>query len=341
MLAEAKASIIHVAARGIIERMVRPVSLDIREGSTLDSAKLQDRQNGNFRESANEYYSVYRLSQDTSEQAIALIGLSQQLVNLGSFREARKLLHEEPPKLLDNLAGARKILLQARVKEKEGWINDYELGYFQSKHCFTEAGLFLTDMSRNEWGYEERELYSTTRHFLGRASYGLASLGVDRIRNTREAINYFKDAMSLDQRLETETDLKVGFGHGWLTRCYLMLGKMGIADEHLEAMRESFIKHLESTSGRGIMAHYHLLRGARLLQDNLLVEANDNFAQALAIRTDNNRSDFEMYPKGEADACLGLSKVALKRHDIKMASRYLVRAFRIHPYAVLRSTFGG
>ena len=208
MIAEAKVHAVHYLARNVIERLVKPVPLEHKEGATLESARLLDQLGGDFHESAQHYYTVYQRADRVVEQAAGLIGLSQQLINLRSFRQVRQLLHlyrGEPAILVDHLPEAGRLLFQAQVREKEGWINDYELGFFQSQDCFTQAGNLLEQIPSNDWGSKTKECYSTTRHFLGRAHYGLAAFGVDRAHNVPKAIEYFDQALELDEQFFDKT----------------------------------------------------------------------------------------------------------------------------------------
>lgn len=75
MYAELKAEAIYLAARSVIERMVRPIPLEIRVGASLHSAKEQDIVERNYQESAGHYFTVLSESQSAQEKAAALVGV--------------------------------------------------------------------------------------------------------------------------------------------------------------------------------------------------------------------------------------------------------------------------
>lgn len=337
MLVEAKAETLHFIAHYIIEHTVKPVTLHPIKSATFQSAQDADSKEGDFKKAADHYYTVFSQTSIDEEKVKALIGLSQELVNLGSFRQVRILLRNHAPALLDSLPLVQSTTLEAQIEEKLGWIEDYELGFFQSKEHFTKAGRLLKLLRVT--GDLDRERFSTTRHFLGRASYGLAALGVDKASNIRQATGWFEEALALDEQLPNNIhlNLKLGFGHGWLSRTYLMLGDHAKSDEELNKMREYFEKQLEITPGRvDLMAHYHFLKGHRNFKLGLVAESKRDFQEALGIRINTTS-----YPKGLADAYAGLSAVSLKEHNPLLAATYLFRAIRTNPYAVLRGIAGG
>lgn len=333
MLAEAKAQSIHYLARTVVERVVRPVTLERREGATLETAKDLDQNKGNFRESAHHFHTILTLSESSREKALALIGLSQELINLGSFRQVRSLLREVPSQFSVDLQGAEWTMFLAQVKEKLGWVEDYELGYFQSRRLFTEAGNLLVSLLR--WGKEEEERYSTTRHFLGRAAFGLAMFGVDRLANLYEARFNFQEALRYDEQLPNFSAAKIGFGHGWLARCATALKETVEAKGEIMKMKESFEAQLLVTPQRGLMVHYHLLSGQWNLQDGSVKEAEADFQEAIRIRT-----EVEFYPKGLADAYMGMASVSLREHKLTEFAQYSMKALKAHPYAAFRGIVG-
>lgn len=211
MLAELRAQVIHNTARQVIERMIPPIPLEIREWATLESAQKLDQEVGDFKEAACHYFTVYEKSKDPYERARAAIDLSQELINLGSFRQAR--------------------------------------------------------------------------NFLGPG---------------RWAMN-------------------------------------GLADSEIELASQHFARQMESTPQRqGFLAHENLLRGERMLVAGSPKMARQHFEEAVRIRT-----EVEPYPKGLADAYLGLSATYLKQFDLPAFASYLRLAAQAHSYTVLRSVFGG
>src|SRR5258708_22350143 len=110
----------------VLEKLVFPAKLEIREGATIASAQEYDSHRGNYAESANHYYSVLEISSDPVERSNALIGLSQQLINLGKLGQAREVLNNSDEYLSDTLNEKQLFYYLASVKEKFGWIADYE-----------------------------------------------------------------------------------------------------------------------------------------------------------------------------------------------------------------------
>lgn len=150
MIAETKAQFIHWMARNLIERRVSGVHLYEVDGSTLESAEVWNQQWGDYLQSAIHYYSVLHRAGDPEVRAEAAIGVVQQLINLGVFAQARKILATEPPQIIKALPETQKNIFLAQIEEKQGWIADYELGYQTEKEHLTKAGKILTSLPQDE-----------------------------------------------------------------------------------------------------------------------------------------------------------------------------------------------
>ncbi len=337
MLAEFKAKAIHFVVRQIIEKRISPISLEIRETATLDSARDYDQRQGDFRESANHYYSVFLHDQGIEEKADALVGLCQELINLGSFRQVRQLLRDEPLRLLPFLSSRRRIMFEAQCEEKLGWIDDYELGPDNSIQHFNRVVKLLYGIGEGIYTDEKRNLLSTAGHFLGRERFSLARLGVDRKPNTDQAISYFSEGLKSDRLYEgIDRDGKLGFGHAWIARCYMLNGDMTQAQNTIELAGDYFRKQMVVTPQReGYLAHLHLLEGERDLCSGLVQSARKHFLEAVQIRR-----EVELYPKGLVDAYLGLARTYWWRNPI-LFTRYMSLALQSHPYTLLRGIIGG
>ncbi len=340
MLAETKASLISFAAHSIIEGIIPPLNLEPKEGANLVSAKLLDSDKGDFRGSACEYFTVFTTSSDPEEKARALIGLVQQLVNLGSFKQARELLLDNDPGSFEFDSSEKVLFFQARVQEKLGWIADYELDFRGSERFFRRAADFVLESKlRGDWTDEEQEFYSTSRHFIGRAKYSQAAFGIDRRRNVYEAVGFFQEAMDLDENLANkQVEGKLAFGCSWIARCYMLAGDFRAAGQYIERAENHYNAQMRQTPDRiDYMAHYLTLLGERNLKVGDVASAQLNFVEALNIR----KKQRSPYPKGVADAQLGLSTAFWQEGEFPKALHHFKLAIKAHPYSVFRGIIGG
>lgn len=349
--AEVKANAAYFLARKIGERLIPPIPLHIRQAS-LESAREWDGKQGNFKESAIDYYSIFSSTQQAEEKAEALIGLSQELINLGQFRQARRFLDQgrfivqSHQSELWGIRGRSIVLPQdkwsyycARIYEKFGWIADYELGYYDEIECFSKARSILNEIPKASWRDEEYGLFSTTTHFLGRAHYGLASQGITKEDNISKAIGFFREDLSNFSILREQGNpapANEGFQHAWLVRCYLSLGELSVAEEHLERCGGLFREYLLTSPRGDIMAHYYVLRGSIDLEKGLIDNARSQFQEALKIRTEAGN-----YPKGLSDAAAGIALTYWKEKKPISAIQYFARAVKAHPFTLLRGILGG
>lgn len=339
MLAEIKARAISIAAREVIERFVPPVQLKPKEDASLETARVLDLEQGDFKGSADRHYSVLMVSQDPEERAQALIGLSQELINLGSFKQAKHWLLSHDIREF-GLSHRRSLFFRARIYEKLGWIADYEMDFSEEEKLMDAAGdILLQSKPEEEWEDEEKEVFSTTRHFLGRAKYSLAALGIDRVKNVDSAIDHFQRAMDFDEKLTgSHVDGKLGFGCSWIARCYMLVGDFTQADECISRAEHFFQSQVRRTPERtDFMAHFYTIRGERYLRGYNPIYAQFDFVQALDIR----RKQGNHYPKGLADAYLGLAIAFRQKGELIKAVTTFREAVRAHPYSVFRTVLGG
>lgn len=344
-IAELRANTAYFLAKNIGERLIKPVPLERIPGATLESADVCDRDDGDFIRSASAFHTVHLESADPFEKIKGAVGVSRELINLGRFRQARPFLEIIIPTLTQELPYRRQaIYFEGERNNRLGWIADYEGGYFDSRSRFERVRELVGGIPEEERTEEERHLWLTAIHFLGRAHFGLASYGIEQKNNASKAVEYFHDGLELNQsgRARGENTAAVeGFNHAWISRCYQLLGIKDSAREHLEQAGELFKQWLESYPNRGIMAHYFLLRGFFRLQDGNLYDAQNDFEEAISIRTDSTRNDFEPYPKGLSDAYLGIVEVYKREWNLLQAVKYGVMAFRVYPFALLKTVAGG
>lgn len=338
MLAEIKARAISIASREVIERATPPIELEFKEDASLEAARTLDFEHGDFKGAADQNFSVLTFSQDPEQRAQALIGLSQELINLGSFRQARHWLLREDISAF-GLSHQRSLFFRARIYEKLGWIADYEMDFFEEEKLMEAAGDILLQSKPQETREDaEREVFSTTRHFLGRAKYSLAATGVNKTKNVNSATEHFMEAMRQDRELSNPLmEAKLGFGSGWIARCYMLVGNFERADEYLSRAELFFDAQLRKTPGRrDFLAHLYCLRGERALRVFDSTEAQIDFLKALNIRMEQ----VSPYPKGLADAYLGLGLAFKQDGDFIKTARCFKKAVEAHPYSFFRGIIG-
>ncbi len=331
-LAETRAKLTYLAAKTILEKAVPPVRLNVRPAS-LETARKREAE-GNFQQAAVDYYSILRNSNpDLQLKKEAAISLPQHLINLGKFGQAEKFL-DKAERFARRLEPEDGWFLRARIYEKRGWIADYQHGYAASDVYFSQVRSLLRAIypqDRNSWPIAVQEVDSTATHFRGRAKFGLAEQDIKRDWNCARAIEFFSEAIKYDRG----SNLKVGFGTGWLARCYNLLGDYRSADVMLEEMRRLFSQQLAKEPGRGLMAQVDVLAGCFQLERGDLDVAMDDFGHARWIR-----QTIEPYPKGLADADLGMAAVYIKRGQLSKAIPLVTEAVRVYPMSLFRGVIG-
>jgi tetratricopeptide (TPR) repeat protein len=334
MLAETKVQAIAVVGR-LAEKLTPQIYLERRQNASLETARIADSGHGDFRESANHYYSL-TMSDDPEVLAEGKIGLAQQLINLGAFSQARRLLEAyDISKEIMRFQRPGILLQRAKVQEKLGWIADYEMGFAEAKMHFNNAADFLLESWEGNLANrpdDQRKVYSTTKHFSGRANYALAAMGVNRTDNVNNAIENFQEAQDLDHGIEDEhKEGKLGFGDSWIARCYMLVGDLQWAGIYIRSAQSHFENQLIATPTRtDFLAHGHLLKGYWDLKGGLPT-ARSHFEEALRLRQETGT-----YPKGLVDAYLALAFNDLKDYQLLSFLRNITVAFRTQPYTVLR-----
>lgn len=306
----------------VAERLIPPLRLKVINEATLDTAKDMDFSHGNYVESANHYFSVFERSSDRSEKLEALFGLTQQLINLGRFGQARKYLGQvDGIALSDPLNEKLGVLGIVRKNEKLGWIADYE-GDFEKAILYFESARTLIDgvgVIPDEPDEAEKKVYSTATHFLGRAYFGLG--------NYHKAIEYFNEHLE-----STELNLdERGFGHAWLARCYIAGGDMKMASEEIKNTRLMFDEFLINKPERGTMAHYYMLNGEFMLKKGEFGKARDQFELALGVHLKNER-----YPRGESRAMLAIALSYWAEGKHGAAFSYALKGIKTYPLSLIK-----
>lgn len=348
MLAEAKTETVYLATRvGIatLEKIFKKgeIPLDLKKDATLESAQRWDRVDGNFIKSANDYYSVYELADNSNERSNAVIGLTQELINLQKFGQARRWLKKGFNELKEDLSIKELIILQGRKNEKEGWIAGYSFGYQDGLNSLYNAVNTLTQIPLSERDLRVKESISTCYHWSGRNRLGLALMGINHDRNLYLAQNNFLGGIRADVKLEVETvNEKLGHGYAWKGRCALasnhIIDHINYADELIDRAGDYFQKHDEKFPNKGVMSHYEVVSGLRDLQVGLIQDARNHFQNAVDIRKNTGGKN---YKKGLADAYAGIAATYLKEKDFAEAFKYLKIAAKANYYVVLRGFIGG
>jgi tetratricopeptide (TPR) repeat protein len=336
-LAETRLAVVHKIARAIEDR-VPSIALELRPQTTLEEAHRLDEEKRQFKESANHYYSVFIESHNPELRCKAVVGATQQLINLGRFRQARDIIGELHDPLME-LPDRQRVYYKARAHEKMGWIEGYEFGYKESIHEFSKARQLLKYTSEVFRTNNEESLYSTTTHFLGRGYFGLAASGINKVDNIIKARDYFRIDLDRAERLrEAGSPIpdNEGFQHAWIARCELLSGNIELAHYEVETARRLWEEHMDANPKSGIMAHYNLLRGKIDL-----VLGNPRFAESQFREAIKIRQKVESYPSGLANAYLGLADVRRRQGNWAAASRYFALAVKAHPYTLVASTFDG
>ncbi len=321
MSAESIKKLQSLATTTIAEKIIRPINLEVSKYATLDSAKTLDSSYGDFEQSANHYYSVFERSSEIEEKLEALFGLSQQLINLGRLGQAKQYLKlVEKTSINPSQSNERlKEYAIARMNEKLGWIADSEGNFKVSAVKFSLSRAMIEEIPENDRNLQEKQIHSTSVHFLGRAFFGLGKY--------QDAINYFNEHLENPELKKDEQ----AYGHGWLARCYLKLNKLTNARTEIEKTRELFTEYLDTHPERGVMANYHLVKGKYFIRTGDFSNARAEFNSALEIRHIKERS-----PKGESAALFGIAFTHWAEKNIGQAFVYAVNAIKTYPLSIIK-----
>lgn len=333
-LVEVRSRMISIGSK-VVEKVTLDIPLEIIVGSNLEKAHLADTYRGQFQEAACHYYTVYIVDEEFDTKAHALIGLSQNLINLGRFRQSRRFL-KEGRRLVVTLPKHRGREFLAQISSQYGWSRDYQGNFKGSHDSFLESERLLLSIPKEYRGEIWNEQHSTNKHFLGRAHFGLAYQGYERSLNLEQAKNYFLHALILDQSREGKIDFspgKVGFGYLWLVRCFSLEADRAKVRELLDLAAESFRAQMKITPGRGVIAHIFNAEAlvdivdAELLLERSLVKLES----AKRIREQN-----EPYPKGLADTLQAMASAYWRQDHLLKAVEMATKAIYVYPQAVIK-----
>lgn len=343
------------------------IPLNRVNGATIESAKWLDQQ-GLWRQSAAHYKTVfdalnfYSNTVNDPETTLTAYGsTAQMLLNCGAWHQVLTFLRQGSLMLEVNLIGNSRMqnLGMAIYYEKRGWLADNTgdpraaIDYFQ----YARNRMAVTDESdRNKL---ERQVFSTSTHFLGRAESDKAKLADNPVDSLLRSIDYFTLDLNYLLRLQEQGDFRppnIGFQYAHLMRAHLRLAeeyqKAGLAQEReqqLDQARESLDKavenfniHQQTHPQSAITAHTEMLRGYFALKTSTPNEARSHFLTALGIRANALIIGVEPDPIGFVDAALATAYTEPKLKKIPQTILRTVQATSVHPgYTVTRILLGG
>lgn len=329
----ARAEVFHAGAKAL-SQVVPGTRLSFRQRTSLEIAR-DFSSKGQFLDAAQSFFTLWSVEANPQIRFQRRIDLVQELINLGSFRQAEGFLKDA--REVEEIKANKRAFPLARVQEKKGWIADLTGGYWQSLKYFKQTtnllGVVFPDQRDDIW----TETYSTAQHFQGRAHYNIAELGFSPKFHLSSAVVLFDRAQRIDreQVQNSFSDGKVGFGYGWLARCEMLRVNQPGTDKNIELMEQSFDRQIEKTGREGLRAYVCLIRGLREMNFGTTNAARAEFEQARKLRL-----EVEKYPKGLADAYAGLALVDFRDGRIIPGVKNTYQSFKAHPITLLKGSLG-
>ncbi len=308
-----------IAARVVFEHILPPIRIVEIENPSFGVGKQLESE-GRWKDALSHFCSLAIRSENPQERGSCYVEAAQMCVNYGRFGQARKFL-ATAESIAVSMGGDASLYLQARVLEKGAWINDYEGSFAGSLRSLSGSRQLLEQIPRDKWGQNEQALASTLDHFSARAHVGMAMNGEWAAQNLEEARHYIDRELNRDLPSDNR-----GFQFAWLVRIALLERSIGEAEKHLGEA-----KVLWGNEDRGILAHYHLLKGGIAMAKGDYLSARRDFGEALRIR-----EKVEEYPKGKADALMGVAATYWAQGQIGAAVVYAGRAIQEYPFIIVR-----
>src|SRR3989344_5135461 len=300
-IAELKADIGYQIARNVGSKFEPKVNLQSIRGITIEDARSKKQESEDFQERVNYFFSVIVTSNSPEIRAEAQNSETEEPNNFGAFFSTE----------IDYIR-------QARL-----WLDAVQPG------------------ARDQRFYD---LESTLDHFTGRALLGRASQGIDKEANLSWSIQYFNKDLQRYLQLRKEGKPRPageGFSHAWLARVELLRDNWEHAEEEIDIADELFLEATNGNSENEVMAHSYVLKGYFCLKDRRQYGPNLDQAEHCFSLAARIRGKTHNYPKGEADAHMGLYQVYKAKWDITKAVHHFRRAFNIFPYSVFNPILGG
>ena len=347
-IAELKADIGYQIARNVGSKFEPKVNLQSIRGITIEDARSKKQESEDFQERVNYFFSVIVTSNSPEIRAEAQNSVAEELTNLGALSQAEDVLYGKVGGVLDDpisrLEGSERQIQEASRFNRRAWIEDSRTGFGREIDYIRQARLWLDAMQPGARDQRFYDLESTLDHFTGRALLGRASQGIDKEANLSWSIQYFnKDLQRYLQFRKEDNPRPVGegFGHVWLARVELLRDNWEHAEEEIDIADELFLEATNGNSENEVMAHSYVLKGYFCLKDRRQYGPNLDQAEHCFSLAARIRGKTHNYPKGEADAHMGLYQVYKAKWDITKAVHHFRRAFNIFPYSVFNPILGG
>ncbi len=288
------------------------VPKEVPEASFEEVKKLED--NAKWNDAADKLYTITRrLEVGSEDRGNALIGLGQQMINLGSYHFAEKCLQTVEDEFKDNQEPFG-ILLMSQVNAKRGWLADI-YGRQDDQHAYLSRSLELVrsiDLKQNPDLEEDVDtLLEGVTHFFGREYEARAMKSRnrrERAEHIRTAIDYFMESSSMNLKMEARGKFKkanIGFGKEHMAICLTALGQMNYARQFIESAGSDFQEFADLNTESNIMGHYHTVKG---IIDAAI--AQNEFEQAIEIYRE------KPYALGAARAHAGAAGASLAQWKV-------------------------
>ncbi|HTK03889.1 MAG TPA: hypothetical protein VL401_03970 [Alphaproteobacteria bacterium] len=312
------------AKKFVFEKLIPPLRLKIVESPSSDEAKALDNK-GKWAEAADHFYTLSQIEKDPGIKADNLIDLSQILINLTRFGQAKEFLSKA--EMLSSLGTEKNknLFLKARVNEKLAWISDYEGDYEGSLARLAEAQESLEKISETgDLENKVENVLSTVTHFKGRAHFGLGSQGKNIQENINQSVSFFNLDLESFREMRQNGNPKPaneGYQHGWLARCHITLGDFSKAKLELEETKKLFEEFTQLNPDSGILAHYYDLQGELFMKQGRSADARSSFEASLGVRYTKER-----YPMGETRSLLAIALTHWAEGNLGKAGFYVLKA---------------
>lgn len=289
-----------------------------------------------WEEASDHLYTLARHSEVGSmARGDALIGLTQEMINLGNYRLAERCLSTLSDEVREG-DSPLKLYLKARVSDKRGWIaeafgkRDEGRAHFQEALRLVRAIPGDTLQEKQE---EIRGVHETVAHFEGRRLETLAMSEKDPTKKQQLlwiAMNNFADCLVMNRNDRAEGKPKPANEAFQLEHMAILCGIAGNfvrADEFLESAKKLFEEFLITRPDANIMGHYYTTKG--LIET---MKAHKHFEQALSVYLQK-----PPYVVGVARARGAMAAVSLAQGNVTHFVRESFEAFKLAPQVLAQA----